>query len=838
MELSAPPPERGFGIDARSLHRERRRAQDSLRLVAEQTGGEAILDTNDLSTAYGRIVRASSHYYRIGYQPSDFRPDGAFRRIEVRVARPGVSVIARKGYARPRTGEDGRRAERAAPTGTSSELRELLHRPWPQGGLPLGVSAAVFKVTAASATVAVTVQVPGRALASGNGAAGEVELALIAVDEGGRVQAGDRVLVPPGWDGEAREVVQRQGLRFVRRIELPAGRHQLRVAVREGAGGRRGSVFYDLQVPRYAETKLAMSGVLLTSRAAAETPTLAFDDVVKSLLDAPPTVARTFTPDDVLTVYAEVYDALEGDHDLSVTTRVTGADGGEVLRADDQRASAALQTGGGGVRHRIEIPLARFAPGTYVLRTEATPTVGGSRAAREVSFEVRPGLAARASADIGSPPAASSARWTGPRPASRMDRLAAWLAAVEAHQPGEPDGPAVMVRTWPAADLAELATDATTLARLMRDPGYPVTWLVDPARPGRPERAPYTLADEQRLRAAAREAAARCGARIPPAPADGACASNPLLKRGAMLHTDAAVLFAEGEEPGPSAGRDLRPDRWRVRYADGQQQHTEGASGHWDLAKVLLDGVAPHPAQDETVRLWYVAVGAYGQYYERHTRLEDRAAELFPDDPDVLFLAGTLHEAFASPRIQRLVRTMRLPAGTTHGIGSERSELRKAEGFLRRAVERKPGLVEARIRWGRVLHGLGRHEPAVRELQKAVGDLASGASRAGDEGGLLAYYAEMFLGAAAESRGRRELARASYGRAVELRSSAPSPRLALSRLALADNDRAAALDAVREAVRPDNDEDRDDPWWRYHVVQGRRVDTWFEALRRSLAAQP
>jgi tetratricopeptide (TPR) repeat protein len=373
----------------------------------------------------------------------------------------------------------------------------------------------------------------------------------------------------------------------------------------------------------------------------------------------------------------------------------------------------------------------------------------------------------------------------------------------------------------------------------MRYPGYPVTWRVDPARPGRPERAPYTLADEQRLRAAAREAAARCGARIPPSPADRACASNPLLKRGAMLHTDAAVLFAEDEGPGPSAGGDLRPDRWRVRYADGQQQHTEGASGHWDLAQVLLAGVAPHPARDETVRLWYVAVGAYGQYHERHTRLEDRAAELFPDDPDVLFLAGTLHEAFASPRIQRLVRTMRLPAGTTHGIGSERSELRKAEGFLRRAVERKPGLVEARIRWGRVLHGLGRHEQSVRELQKAVEALAPGGLRAGDEGALLGYFAEMFLGAAAESLGRRDLARASYRRAVGLRGSAPSPRLALSRLALADNDRGAALDAVREALRPDPDRHDDaDPWWRYHVVQGRRVDTWFEALRRSLTAPP
>ena len=37
-----------------------------------------------------------------------------------------------------------------------------------------------------------------------------------------------------------------------------------------------------------------------------------------------------------------------------------------------------------------------------------------------------------------------------------------------------------------------------------------------------------------------------------------------------------------------------------------------------------------------------------------------------------------------------------------------------------------------------------------------------------------------------------------------------------------------------EASRPD----RDDPWWRYHVVQGRRVDAWFDELHRSIAVEP
>jgi tetratricopeptide (TPR) repeat protein len=238
------------------------------------------------------------------------------------------------------------------------------------------------------------------------------------------------------------------------------------------------------------------------------------------------------------------------------------------------------------------------------------------------------------------------------------------------------------------------------------------------------------------------------------------------------------------------------------------------------------------------VRLWYVATSAYGQRHERHVRQEERAVELFPHDAEVLFLAGSLHETFASPRMQRLARSLRLPAGVTHGIGSEEAELRQAEQRLRRAVESRPAFTEARIRLGRVLHLRGRPEPAVRELERALAGLSAGRARGADDG-LLAYYAEMFLGAAQEARGRLDRARSAYTRAAALYPDAPSPRLALSRLALSANDRTAALEALGQALRPPAEgEARDDPLWRYHVVQGREADAWLEKLRASLALEP
>jgi len=79
-----------------------RLAQDSLRILADMTGGFAAVNSNDFAGIFDRIVRDNSTYYLLGINPTNDRRDGRFRKIDVRVARDGVMVRARKGYALPR----------------------------------------------------------------------------------------------------------------------------------------------------------------------------------------------------------------------------------------------------------------------------------------------------------------------------------------------------------------------------------------------------------------------------------------------------------------------------------------------------------------------------------------------------------------------------------------------------------------------------------------------------------------------------------------------------------------------------------------------------------------
>ena len=179
----------GTQIDSLSLDREVQRSLDNLHTLAMETGGIAVLNTNDFETAYDSIVRANSQYYLMGYYPSDFRRDGAFRSIEVRVKRPGLTVVARDGYVRPSEEDEEERPRTRVADDTSPEVRELLDRPWGQAGLTLGVTAAAFKGTDEAASVIVTIQLAGLGLPfrqEGDRAVNEIEVSLLAIDHEGR----------------------------------------------------------------------------------------------------------------------------------------------------------------------------------------------------------------------------------------------------------------------------------------------------------------------------------------------------------------------------------------------------------------------------------------------------------------------------------------------------------------------------------------------------------------------------------------------------------------------------------------------------------------------------
>lgn len=101
-------------------------SQDTLRELADNTDGRAIVNRNDLGGAMKQIIRDASAYYLVGYNSTLAPTDGKFHEIKVKVKRPGVQVRHRKGYW-AYTAEDARRATAAPKEGPRAEVTKALN---------------------------------------------------------------------------------------------------------------------------------------------------------------------------------------------------------------------------------------------------------------------------------------------------------------------------------------------------------------------------------------------------------------------------------------------------------------------------------------------------------------------------------------------------------------------------------------------------------------------------------------------------------------------------------------------------------------------------------------
>jgi len=73
-------------------------AHQYMEIVARRTGGRAFYNRNDLETGIRRALDDAGYGYELAYYPDDDRWNGDWRKIQVKVNRPGITVLARSGY--------------------------------------------------------------------------------------------------------------------------------------------------------------------------------------------------------------------------------------------------------------------------------------------------------------------------------------------------------------------------------------------------------------------------------------------------------------------------------------------------------------------------------------------------------------------------------------------------------------------------------------------------------------------------------------------------------------------------------------------------------------------
>ena len=371
-----------------------RRAQDSLRVLAAETGGFAAVNQNELSTAFDRIVRENSGYYILGYYPSDERRDGKYRRVDVRVKRQGLLVRSRRGYLAPR-GSSPRTPARASEAAGVS-VAAALASPLPVKGVPIRMSAAPYFGTSQKAAVEVVIEFDPSTLGFSqiDGKFTEdVEVMHSATEPGGKVHTPTRHGLKMTFRPETFEQARARGIRVLSSMDLAPGRYQLRAAV-GSKDGTAGSVLYDLEIPDFRKSRLAMSGLAVASAAMSSVATIRPSGKARATLPGPMTATREFESGDTLVLYGELYENVAGTapHTIDITSELRAEDGRALGSMTQQRTSADRKSSGG-YPFTSELQLKNLAPGSYSVYVEARSNLGDRpTAARQVQFQVKPAL--------------------------------------------------------------------------------------------------------------------------------------------------------------------------------------------------------------------------------------------------------------------------------------------------------------------------------------------------------------------------------------------------------------------------------------------------------------
>ncbi len=297
------------------------------------------------------------------------------------------------------------------------------------------------------------------------------------------------------------------------------------------------------------------------------------------------------------------------------------------------------------------------------------------------------------------------------------------------------------------------------------------------------------------------------------------------LARALSLHTDITIVERTTPQAPASSG-----GRMEVELVDGREVRWVRRSFHWELSWQIASVLATRPGEGPRVAAWYRAVSAMLQQWAnfglamQHLK---HAHELFGRDPELALHQGTLHQAFADPRLQRYARAATAPrrndpwAPFHDAPGTVETERDAAERQFRRALALDPTLHEARIRLAHVLSQQGDDRQAVEVVRPALQDALPP---------FVEFYAAMILGRSEERLGRYAEAGTAYDRAARLFPGAQSAAICRSRVALAlgrAEDAVEMVARVTGAARSAGD----DPWVSYLLFHVADAHTLLRAWR-------
>ena len=290
--------------------------QDTIYTLAADTGGKALLDSNDLTLGIKAVQTDISSYYVLGYYSANPAQDGKYRHVTVKVASlpESAKIDYRKGYYAAKVWGKMNSSDK------ERQLEDALTLDDPFTDLPLAMEVDYFQTGRDKYFVPITVRISGSSLDLSPKSTTDLDFIGQIRDLHGKLLGGVRDEIKLKLTEENAAQLAQRHVEYDTGVTLPPGDYNLRFLARENQNGKMGTFEMKFNVPDLSKqtSSVRMSSVVWSNQREPLAASIGNAGGNKKLLNEHPLVdngqklipdiTRVFRKNQKLYVYFEVYD--------------------------------------------------------------------------------------------------------------------------------------------------------------------------------------------------------------------------------------------------------------------------------------------------------------------------------------------------------------------------------------------------------------------------------------------------------------------------------------------------------------------------------------------------
>jgi VWFA-related protein len=376
-------------------------SQETLTSLSLDTGGKALLDTNNLGQVFETIQQDSKSYYLLGYNSSNLKKDGKYRRFRVTVNIPGVRVSYRPGYYSPKSFTQFTKSDK------ERQLEEAVAAERPFSEIPFLVATQYVRADDRQVFVPVSLKFSAADIPfeqKGKKAQADFDFIGQVLGAKNSVISAVRDTIRVNLDEDSLKKLRSGGIQYQTGFYLKPGEYYLKFLLRENQTGKLSTFEQSLAVPNFGESKLSMSSIILSNRLELANqkqsvarkinvggePTSKFHDpLVVDEHRIVPSVARLFSPKDTLYIFFQIYPSPAKRVAPDLKASLVFFKNGERYRgAGDLELNQFDEGSHDTLTCSLNLPLNGFPPGDYALQVNIEDQTSKDSLNQRINFAV------------------------------------------------------------------------------------------------------------------------------------------------------------------------------------------------------------------------------------------------------------------------------------------------------------------------------------------------------------------------------------------------------------------------------------------------------------------